>query len=91
VGIGCCSTFISIGTIRPGQSGFGGQNMVSGEWQPWSIGRSWNTEMSNSSLTRQSAMWRASAPWPFSGGTGRGPRPSSAIGYSSLTPSAKVG
>ena len=42
-------------------------------------------------LNGERAMWRESAAWPLSGGILRGPSPSSAIRYSSLTPSAKVG
>ena len=36
-------------------------------------------------------MWAASAGWPLTTGTGRGPQPSSAGGNSAAQPSAKVG
>ena len=56
VGKGNCSTLTAIGTTVPGQPGWCGHNSGSGEAQPWSMGLSWNTAVSNSSLTNDSAM-----------------------------------
>jgi hypothetical protein len=63
----------------------------SGEMTPWSTSSSWQIVMSNSSATSERAMCHPSLASPGSGGNGREPKPSSATGYTSATPSAKVG
>ena len=62
-----------------------------GEMTPWSTSSSWQIVMSNSSATSERAMCQPSYESPGSGGNGRAPKPSSATGYVSATPSAKVG
>ena len=63
----------------------------SGEITPWSTSISWHTVMSNSSATSERRMCHDRSASPLIGGNARGPRPSSAIGYSSAHPSAYCG
>ena len=61
----------------------------SGEKQPWSSGFDWKNDRSNSAAVSATAICRARPAWPFTGGSLRGPPPSSATAYSSPTPRAK--
>ena len=75
--------------MAPGQRPSCGHSIDSGEKQPWSSGFAWKYDRSNSAAVSAVAMWRASSGWPLTGGSWRGPPPSSATAYSSPTPSAK--
>src|SRR6202030_4717312 len=91
VGGGYTTTLTASGITGHGHS-VGEPNIrFSGTVRPWSTSILLTMVRSNSSRMTDWAIWDASAGWPLTTGTGRGPQPSSAGGNSAAQPSAKVG
>ena len=94
-GTGYCTTLTANGITGQGQAPVFGSSSPhisdSGTVRPWSTSIRLTMVRSKSCWITDCAMWLASAGWPTTLGTGRGPHPSSAGWYSAAVPMAKVG
>ena len=84
-------TFTAMGTTLTGHASGWPKSSDSGTVRPWSTVISLMMVMSNSSRMSDWARWHAKSESPTTGGMGRGPQPSSAMGKTSAQPIAKVG
>jgi len=89
-GLGAWTTPTCSGTMGNGQPPSWRQSKDRGEKQPWSSGRSWKKDMSNSSATSDCPTCAARPGWPAMAGRSRGPPPSSATSNRSPMPSANA-